>query len=630
MTRPAQILTEGPHPEEIVRAGLEVFAARRGSAHAAIAEDWDAMVAALRSGPLPPALGRLAAEADLDAADVFLLSLVGGVEADLEIALAVRALQGDGAPAAAQFHLAAALRHTLFGRHEGPLDLLAHPLLRAGLLTIGPGDAPTPFRTLATRPALWAVLTCRAAEWPNLRAIPGPDQPVLGSAAETEIARRAAALAEGEVRALLFRGGAEAADAAAIAVADALGLQAVRAPFAEWKGDPALAAACRYGGWMPLVSLSLSPGEQVRLEPHPFSPPVLFHAGRDGALSLDGLVELRLPCPSAIERVALWAETLDGDAAERLGRTAILDGAQIHALGADAKRLSGSRPPGVADTIRARQSRGTEALLRIAAPVERTAPETALVLTPAIRDAFDRLTRRALSREAAWGGLGPAAADENRGVHALFTGPSGTGKTLAASALAARLGMPLYRLDLSNVLNKYIGETEKSLSAALDAAAELDVLLLLDEADALFGRRTDGEGEGERFGNILTNFLLTRIESHPGLVVLTSNARARIDTAFTRRLHAIIEFPEPGFEERVALWSAHLGARSPGPEAVRHLAAQCDLAGGFVRTAVLAAASEAPGGAGVPIPTADLAAAALVEYRKLGRTVPAGLVELAG
>ncbi|MBL8072608.1 MAG: ATP-binding protein, partial [Nitrospira sp.] len=139
-------------------------------------------------------------------------------------------------------------------------------------------------------------------------------------------------------------------------------------------------------------------------------------------------------------------------------------------------------------------------------------------------------------------------------------------------APARACGAPLYRVDIGALMNKYIGETEKNLAALLDHAAGTDAMLLFDEADALFGRRSDGGDTGERFANLLTNYLLTRIESHPGLVVLTSNHRARIDAAFTRRLDAIVEFPLPGPEERLALWLALLGERAPARSDLQHLA----------------------------------------------------------
>jgi SpoVK/Ycf46/Vps4 family AAA+-type ATPase len=209
----------------------------------------------------------------------------------------------------------------------------------------------------------------------------------------------------------------------------------------------------------------------------------------------------------------------------------------------------------------------------------------------------------------------------NPGVRVLLVGESGTGKTLAASWLATALGAPLYRVDLAAVMNKYIGESEKNLGALLDQAAANDVVLLFDEADSLFGRRSDRKETGERYANMLTNFLLTRIESHPGLVLLTTNSRERIDAAFTRRLDQILEVPLPGFEEGLRLWHSHLGGRSPGAETCRTLAAYCELTGGQIRNVVLTAAALASEPEG-PLGLGELIEALRGEYRKSGRALP--------
>jgi SpoVK/Ycf46/Vps4 family AAA+-type ATPase len=250
----------------------------------------------------------------------------------------------------------------------------------------------------------------------------------------------------------------------------------------------------------------------------------------------------------------------------------------------------------------------------------------ALAMTPLVAEALDNLIQRARRRESLWQGLGATLqATRNPGVRALFVGESGTGKTLAASYVATALGAPLYRVDLAAVMNKYIGESEKNLASLLDQAAASDVVLLFDEADSLFGRRTEGKETGERYANMLTNFLLTRIESHTGIVLLTTNSRERIDRAFTRRLDLIVEFPLPGFGERLQLWHGHLGERGPGPEISRYLAGHCDLPGGAIRNVVLAAAAESEGG---PIRPAALLRGLRAEYRKLGRGLPAKLEQL--
>jgi SpoVK/Ycf46/Vps4 family AAA+-type ATPase len=131
-----------------------------------------------------------------------------------------------------------------------------------------------------------------------------------------------------------------------------------------------------------------------------------------------------------------------------------------------------------------------------------------------------------------------------RGVAALFTGPSGTGKTKAAEAIAADLGVPLHRVDLSTVISKYIGETEKNLQRLFDAAEAAGAVLFFDEADALFGKRTDVKDSHDRYANLEVSYLLQRIERFKGLVILASNTKSNIDSAFARRLRYIIDFED--------------------------------------------------------------------------------------
>jgi len=207
-------------------------------------------------------------------------------------------------------------------------------------------------------------------------------------------------------------------------------------------------------------------------------------------------------------------------------------------------------------------------------------------------------------------------------VRALFVGPSGTGKTLAVSWLACRLGIPLFRVDLSAITSKYIGETEKNLSQLLARAEQNEVLLLFDEADSLFGKRTDIHEANDRFANAQTNYLLQRMESYGGITILTSNGRSRFDDAFSRRFDAILSFPLPGPEERRALWMAHLGAEhgvSSGQ--LNLLAAVAELTGGQIRNAVLRGAVDAAQN-GNRILYRHLLTGVASEYRKLSRQLP--------
>ena len=213
-------------------------------------------------------------------------------------------------------------------------------------------------------------------------------------------------------------------------------------------------------------------------------------------------------------------------------------------------------------------------------------------------------------------------------MRALLVGASGTGKTLACGWLATRLGLPLYRIDMAAVISKYIGETEKNLAQLFARAEAAELILLFDEADALFGKRTEVKDANDRFANQQTNYLLQRIEAFDGIALLTSNSRSRFDTAFTRRLDSILEFTAPSADERRALWLAHLGsAHGMSAGELNRLAATCDLAGGHIRNVTLAARALA---GATPISLAVIVSALAAEYRKLGRSLPAGLLASVG
>jgi len=181
---------------------------------------------------------------------------------------------------------------------------------------------------------------------------------------------------------------------------------------------------------------------------------------------------------------------------------------------------------------------------------------------------------------------GTAQAWNESGLSVLFCGPPGTGKTMAAEALAKTLQLPMYRIDLSQVVNKYIGETEKNLRRIFDAAETSDCLMFFDEADALFGKRTEVKDAHDRFANIEISYLLERMERFKGLAVLASNRRKDLDEAFTRRLRHIIEFPVPGVAEREQLWRQVFPQRVDIREVdCRWLAQQFEMAGGHIRSA---------------------------------------------
>ena len=206
------------------------------------------------------------------------------------------------------------------------------------------------------------------------------------------------------------------------------------------------------------------------------------------------------------------------------------------------------------------------------------------------------------------------------GISALFSGESGTGKTMAAEVIANALRLNLYRIDLSAVVSKYIGETEKNLRRLFDAAEDGGAILFFDEADALFGKRSDVKDSHDRYANIEINYLLQRMEAYRGLAILATNLRSSLDLAFTRRLRFIVSFPFPGIAERRRMWQLAFPAQTPVHALDCHRLARLNLTGGSIHNAALNAAFLSAD-AGSPVTMPFALAAAKAEFVKLDRPV---------
>ncbi|MGB3637681.1 MAG: ATP-binding protein [Rivularia sp. (in: cyanobacteria)] len=206
------------------------------------------------------------------------------------------------------------------------------------------------------------------------------------------------------------------------------------------------------------------------------------------------------------------------------------------------------------------------------------------------------------------------------GISGLFAGPSGTGKTLAAEVLAQELNLDLYRIDLSSVISKYIGETEKNLRRVFDAAQEGGVILLFDEADALFGKRSEVKDSRDRYANIEVSYLLQRMECYPGLAILTTNLKNSIDTAFMRRIRFLVQFPFPDAAQRAKIWQTIFPKNTPVKDLDTEKLARLSVTGGNIRNialnaAFLAADSEEP------VQMKHILRAARTEYIKLEKSL---------
>ena len=499
---------------------------------------------------------------------------------------------------------------------------------RTGLLVFDGSGRVLPEEALSVPVPLALALDGVRSAWPGIRT--GLEDPLpLPPSCREEAVRWAAALKD-RTAALVIRARdpAEAA-AAALLVAWEVGLEP-----AFIDGDPPAGV----GPWLhltsrlPVLVAETSPGARRSVPSLPgYQGPVIVSTGLDGGWDRGGepVLGWRVETPAPEERVALWRAALgDEGAAERLGRQHRHGAGRIHGL-SRAAHTEAARDGSAASflhVVRAGREGAAADLGALAERLPEAIDDDALVLSTPLRREMEALLARCAARDALVERLGPAARARYRpGVRVLLHGPSGTGKTLAAGWLATRLGLPLYRVDLATVTSKYIGETEKNLSQLFARAEHAEVVLLFDEADALFGKRTEVRDSNDRYANAQTNYLLQRMEGFEGIAILASNGRSRFDAAFARRLDVVIEFPLPSPEERRALWLAHLGDDHRLTAAqVNRLAAGCDLAGGHIRNAVLAAASRA-GARGTALEYDDVVHGVAQEYRKLGRQVPAGL-----
>jgi SpoVK/Ycf46/Vps4 family AAA+-type ATPase len=289
-------------------------------------------------------------------------------------------------------------------------------------------------------------------------------------------------------------------------------------------------------------------------------------------------------------------------------------------LSGEPRTSSGPEPADVAAAIRARAGAALPAGIELVRP---DAGWQRLVLEPVaaqqVRDAVARLEHQSLVLDD-WGIREAARAD--RGIRLLFTGPPGTGKSLAAEVLATAAGTDLLVVDVSRVVSKWIGETEKNLAAAFDVAERTQAVLFLDEADALFGARTEISDAHDRYANLETAYLLQRLDHFDGLAVLATNLDQNIDPAFLRRMDYVVEFTMPDERRRRQLWELHLPARLRADDVDTIVLAQLyPVPGAWIRNAAISAAFAAASSGG-RIRQDQLVEAVQREYGKARRPLP--------
>ena len=264
----------------------------------------------------------------------------------------------------------------------------------------------------------------------------------------------------------------------------------------------------------------------------------------------------------------------------------------------------------------------------LAQRIEPAATWDDLVLAGQQKDILRAMTAQVKSRSMVYEDWGFAAKSaRGLGISALFHGPSGTGKTMAAEVLARELELDLYRIDLSQVVNKYIGETEKNLRRVFDAADASGAILLFDEADTLFGKRSEVRDSHDRYANIEVGYLLQRMESYRGLAILTTNLKSVLDPSFLRRIRFAVQFPFPDVAQRAEIWRRVFPALAPTEGLDVERLARLNVAGGNIRNIALQAAFLAAA-EGEPVRMQHIAHAAHIEYAKLEK--PAGEIGALG
>jgi hypothetical protein len=594
-------------------------------------------VAAQVGGTGPDAMDRIGAAWGLSAADQVLFVATGLPELDPLAAELARRLHPQG-----MARLPISVAAEFYPGGAGPMRLqrlsCGHPLLESELLRLE-GDGPLVECELRFGPGVWSGIFGEPL-WPERCKVLQLEATLAGLSDWAQEAEPAAAIVA------LQQGGPVAIICSAEQRNVRLGRSAALCGFAERRfavlelrsGEsdrvPPFLAHALLRGCCPVLALEADPaGDQSSLivpGSAYYPAPVVIAIAPGQHLSVEArpsvVPQLTPIAPDA--RAAAWqvlVPELAPEDAKRLAARFSIEPLTAAALAVDARRRAraAGRSCALSDVTAAIRARG--ALIGGAGSELRRA--TAGWDDIALGDEAMAALKAAVARLEASATVLPAFDAAHRpsgGLKLLFTGPPGTGKTLAAEVLASEIGADLLVVDSAKVLSKWLGESERNLAAAFDAAAESHAILFFDEADALFSRRTtDAADAHSRYANLQTAFLLQRLERFGGIAILATNLPRSLDDAFRRRFDAVIEFNDPAAGERVAIWRQHLpqAARAAGTLDLDGLAAWYAMPGAWIRNAAHAAAFTAAA-EGAALHQTHLLEAVMREYRKAGRAFP--------
>lgn len=523
-------------------------------------------------------------------------------------------------------------------------EILCHsPISAMGLLRLD-GEGCWHSRNLRVGPGAWEALMARAPKLAHAELIGGYDRvPGLDDwLADSNVQQAIATLRRGVPCQILLVGGDAGMRATrTLALLGQAQVMAVRsrldglddANHAEYC-SAAYTAAFMHQACLWLESRQEAGSEtrrDIRIPELDWKLPILTSAQSERHVPGFGLPLIRLPVQALapVARRALW-QTLLPQLGEQAGLLAARypidpDDARDVVRDLALRESLGSAPLALDDVgacIRARTSWHSRPGIQRVLP---RADWAALLVPQMAHKQLQSAVRRVLQQIIVlddWGFAQGRA--ERRGVRMLFFGPPGTGKTLAAEVMAHELGVDMLVVDLAALVSKWIGETEKNLAAVFDIAERSRALLLFDEADALFAKRTETQDAHDRYANLETAYLLQRLERYEGVAVLTTNLRSNLDKAFTRRFEYIIEFPEPDAATREALWRLHLPAAAPLAAKVNlgELAAWYPISGAQIKNAALSAAFLAAAAGSPAIQQHHFLLAIEREYDKAGRAHP--------